>query len=77
MNTHFQKNQHAESFLGNAREPLEEERKKILENIVLVESMVGKMKPEEYEKLVIRLWEQKREIEVKLKNIYVEQSLGE
>jgi len=67
MNTHFQKNQHAESFFGLARKPLEEERKRIIENIVIAEGL--KIEESEKKELLDRLWSKRREIERMIENI--------
>lgn len=65
---YLQRENHAESFLGGARKPLQAERKRLIELIVLAEDLpFDKIKPEEKEEILNRLWVQRRDIEAKLK----------
>jgi hypothetical protein len=63
-----EKELNAESFRNGVREPLEEERKKIIERIILAESISPmRMDPLEKEKILNSLWAQRREIEAKIR----------
>lgn len=65
---HKQREMYADSFRGLERKPLEEERKRVIERIVQTESIPStQINPKEKEEILSRLWEQRRDIEAKIR----------
>lgn len=68
--TFVEKESHAQSFRGNARQPLEEERRAVIEHIITLESISPeKLNPDENMKMRQERWARVREIDVMLRNL--------
>lgn len=75
MNNFEERQNYVESFRGIEKQPLEEEKERLMEHITRVYSIPitnDEMWWIEQEKEISRLYAIKREIEIKLENAYVQ-----